>query len=76
VNCQFHSELAIGPGLYQHIFEKANVYIQGAVGPVDEEDLYYIPVEPAHVYNARRVPRDWADHDGEPGGPGGDRGAD
>jgi 5-methylthioadenosine/S-adenosylhomocysteine deaminase len=41
VNCHYHSELAIGPGLYQHIFEKANVYIQGAVGPVDEEDLYY-----------------------------------
>ena len=41
VNCHYHSELAIGPGLYQHIFEKANVYIQGAVGPIDEEDLYY-----------------------------------
>ena len=41
VNCHYHSELAIGPGLYQHVFEKANVYIQGAVGPVDEEDLYY-----------------------------------
>jgi 5-methylthioadenosine/S-adenosylhomocysteine deaminase len=41
VNCHYHSELAIGPGLYQHIFEKANVYIQGAVGPVDEEDLYF-----------------------------------
>lgn len=40
VNCHYHSELAIGPGLYQHIFEKANVYIQGAVGPVAEEDLY------------------------------------
>jgi 5-methylthioadenosine/S-adenosylhomocysteine deaminase len=23
VNCHYHSELAIGPGLYQHIFEKA-----------------------------------------------------
>jgi 5-methylthioadenosine/S-adenosylhomocysteine deaminase len=41
VNCHYHSELAIGPGLYQHIFEKANVYIQGAVGPIAEEDLYY-----------------------------------
>ncbi|HTS99284.1 MAG TPA: amidohydrolase family protein [Streptosporangiaceae bacterium] len=41
VNCHYHSELAIGPGLYQHIFEKANVHIQGAVGPVAEEDLYY-----------------------------------
>lgn len=41
VNCHYHSELAIGPGLYQHIFEKANVHIQGAVGPIAEEDLYY-----------------------------------
>ncbi len=41
VNCHYHSELAIGPGLYQHIFEKANVYIQGAVGPIAEQDLYY-----------------------------------
>ena len=40
VNCHYHSELAIGPGLYQHIFEKANVHIQGAVGPIAEEDLY------------------------------------
>jgi 5-methylthioadenosine/S-adenosylhomocysteine deaminase len=40
VNCHYHSELIIGPGLYQHIFEKANVYIQGATGPVAEEDLY------------------------------------
>jgi 5-methylthioadenosine/S-adenosylhomocysteine deaminase len=41
VNCHYHSELAMGPGLFQHIFEKANVYIQGAVGPIAEEDLYY-----------------------------------
>src|SRR5207248_1825662 len=26
---------------YQHIFEKANVHIQGAVGPIAEEDLYH-----------------------------------
>jgi 5-methylthioadenosine/S-adenosylhomocysteine deaminase len=41
INCHYHSELAIGPGLYQHIFEKANVHIQGAVGPIAEEDLYH-----------------------------------
>src|SRR5499427_376145 len=41
VNCHYHSELAIGPGLYQHIFEKANVHIQAAVGPIAENDLYY-----------------------------------
>lgn len=40
VNCHYHSELAIGPGLYQHIFEKANVHIQGATGPISEGDLY------------------------------------
>jgi 5-methylthioadenosine/S-adenosylhomocysteine deaminase len=40
VNCHYHSELAIGPGLYQHIFERANVHIQGSLGPIDEEDLY------------------------------------
>ena len=41
VNCHYHSELAIGPGLYQHIFEKANVHIQGATGPIADEDLYH-----------------------------------
>ena len=40
VNCHYHSELAIGPGLYQHIFEKANVHIQTSLGPIDEEDLH------------------------------------
>ena len=41
VNCHYHSELAIGPGLYQHIFEKANVHIQGGLGDIAAEDLYY-----------------------------------
>jgi 5-methylthioadenosine/S-adenosylhomocysteine deaminase len=41
VNCHYHSELAIGPGLYQHIFEKANVHIQASVGDIAEEDLYH-----------------------------------
>ena len=40
VNCHYHSELAIGPGLYQFIFERANVFIQAATGDVEEEDLY------------------------------------
>jgi 5-methylthioadenosine/S-adenosylhomocysteine deaminase len=40
VNCHYHSELAIGPGLYQHIFERANVHMQATVGPIDEQDLY------------------------------------
>ncbi len=41
VNCHYHSELAIGPGLYQYIFEKANVHIHAATGDIAEEDLYY-----------------------------------
>jgi 5-methylthioadenosine/S-adenosylhomocysteine deaminase len=40
VNCHYHSELAIGPGLYQFIFERANVFIQAATGDVEEDDLY------------------------------------
>ena len=40
VNCHYHSELAIGPGLYQFIFERANVFIQAATGDIDEDDLY------------------------------------
>jgi 5-methylthioadenosine/S-adenosylhomocysteine deaminase len=40
VNCHYHSELAVGPGLYQFIFERANVFIQAATGDVEEEDLY------------------------------------
>jgi 5-methylthioadenosine/S-adenosylhomocysteine deaminase len=40
INCHYHSELAIGPGLYQFIFERANVFIQAATGEIDEEDLY------------------------------------
>jgi 5-methylthioadenosine/S-adenosylhomocysteine deaminase len=40
VNCHYHSELAMGPGLYQFIFERANVFMQGGVGDIAEEDLY------------------------------------
>jgi 5-methylthioadenosine/S-adenosylhomocysteine deaminase len=42
INCHYHSELAAGPGLYQYIFEMANISIQGGVGPIREEDLYDI----------------------------------
>ena len=38
INCHYHSELAGGPGLYQYIFEIANVYVQGGYGPINEED--------------------------------------
>ncbi|MGO9293100.1 MAG: hypothetical protein ACLP52_04320 [Streptosporangiaceae bacterium] len=41
VNCHYHSELALGPGLYQYVFEKASMHIQAAAGDIDEEDLYY-----------------------------------
>ena len=40
VNCHYHSELAMGPGLYQHIFEKANVHIHAGTAPIEEADLY------------------------------------
>jgi 5-methylthioadenosine/S-adenosylhomocysteine deaminase len=40
INCHYHSELAIGPGLYQFIFERANVFMQATVGDIEEEDLY------------------------------------
>jgi 5-methylthioadenosine/S-adenosylhomocysteine deaminase len=40
INCHYHSELAIGPGLYQFIFERANVFIQAATADIEEEDLY------------------------------------
>ncbi|EFC83005.1 amidohydrolase family protein [Parafrankia sp. EUN1f] len=39
INCHYHSELAAGPGLYQLIFERANVHIHSSYGPMDEEDL-------------------------------------
>jgi 5-methylthioadenosine/S-adenosylhomocysteine deaminase len=40
INCHYHSELAIGPGLYQFVFERANVFIHAAMGDIEEEDLY------------------------------------
>ena len=39
-NGHFHSELAIGPGLYEHIFERANNMMVHPIGGVDEEDIY------------------------------------
>lgn len=40
INCHYHSEGAIGPGLYEYIFERANMYFQAAMGAVADEDLY------------------------------------
>ena len=40
INGHYHCELAIGPGLYQFVFERANVFIQAATGDIAEDDLY------------------------------------
>jgi 5-methylthioadenosine/S-adenosylhomocysteine deaminase len=40
INCHYHSELAAGPGHYQHIFERANVYVHAGYGPAEERDVY------------------------------------
>ncbi|MEE9277022.1 MAG: amidohydrolase family protein [Dehalococcoidia bacterium] len=40
INCHYHSEGAIGPGLYQYVFEQANMYFQAAMGAITDEDLY------------------------------------
>ena len=42
INCHYHSELAVGPGLYQYIFELANISIQGSAGHLSEQDIYDI----------------------------------
>jgi 5-methylthioadenosine/S-adenosylhomocysteine deaminase len=42
INCHYHSELAIGPGLYQFIFERANVHVHASYGPINEDDLHAI----------------------------------
>ena len=40
INCHYHSELAAGPGHYQDIFERANLYVHTGYGPAEERDLY------------------------------------
>lgn len=42
INCHFHSELSVGPGHYQFVFEQANVHVHGGYGPARDEDLYLI----------------------------------
>ncbi|MCR1784769.1 amidohydrolase family protein [Nocardioides carbamazepini] len=42
VNGHFHSELSVGPGHYQYVFEQANVHVHGGYGPALERDLYLI----------------------------------
>jgi 5-methylthioadenosine/S-adenosylhomocysteine deaminase len=41
VNCHFHSECALGQGVYELIFERANIWIHSAFGKMAEEDLYW-----------------------------------
>jgi 5-methylthioadenosine/S-adenosylhomocysteine deaminase len=38
INCHYHSECAVGPGLIQFVFEKANLYL-GGKDRFDEADL-------------------------------------
>ncbi len=41
VNCHFHSESYLGRGLYEYVFERANIWSHGGAFPIDEEDLYH-----------------------------------
>lgn len=41
-NCHYHSELAVGPGLYEHIFERANVMLVHPDGGARPDDIYTI----------------------------------
>jgi 5-methylthioadenosine/S-adenosylhomocysteine deaminase len=42
VNCHYHSELAVGPGLYEYIFERANVMLVHPEGGVDPADVHTV----------------------------------
>jgi 5-methylthioadenosine/S-adenosylhomocysteine deaminase len=40
VNGHFHSEAALGPGLYELLFERANIWVHPAFKPIDPQDAY------------------------------------
>lgn len=40
VNGHFHSEAALGPGLYEMLFERANIWMHPAFKPIDPGDMY------------------------------------
>jgi 5-methylthioadenosine/S-adenosylhomocysteine deaminase len=40
VNGHFHSEAALGPGLYEMLFERANIWVHPAFKPIDLQDAY------------------------------------
>lgn len=37
INSHFHTGSGLGPGLFEHIFEKANVYTAAGMGPIDPD---------------------------------------
>ncbi|MBS1878849.1 MAG: amidohydrolase family protein [Actinobacteria bacterium] len=41
VNCHYHSEVALGQGVYEYIFERANIWMHGMFASISEEDLYH-----------------------------------
>ena len=40
INGHYHSECNLVHGVYELIFERANVWVHGLFGPMDEQDLY------------------------------------
>ena len=41
VNCHFHCECGLGPGVYEMIFERANIWMHSVFINMAEEDLYF-----------------------------------
>ncbi|MFN8217897.1 MAG: amidohydrolase family protein [Solirubrobacterales bacterium] len=40
VNCHFHSECYLGQGVYEFVFERANLWMHGMLRGITEEDLH------------------------------------
>ena len=40
INCHFHCECALGQGVYEFIFERANIWMHNLLLSMTEEDLY------------------------------------
>jgi 5-methylthioadenosine/S-adenosylhomocysteine deaminase len=41
INCHFHCECGLGPGVYELIFERANIWVHSVFTSMAEEDLYW-----------------------------------
>jgi 5-methylthioadenosine/S-adenosylhomocysteine deaminase len=41
INCHFHCECGLGPGVYELIFERANIWVHSLFVRMAEEDLYW-----------------------------------